>query len=88
MDPNNILENRRLVELGENTLMIVRVGYRVAYSKGRTVETGLTIQAPLGGPFQEFAGAPLPPSLQVNQASDFGGEMLTRLAWFYLKGSL
>jgi hypothetical protein len=87
MDPNNILENRRLVDLGKNALLIGRLGYRFVSGHASTMEAGLSLQAPLGGPFREFAGAPLPPSLQIDMASDFGGDLLVRIAWFYLKGS-
>ena len=87
MDPSNILENRQLVDLGENALLVARLGYRFVSSQASTMEAGFSLQAPLGGPFREFAGAPLLQSLQIDMASDFGGDLLARIAWFYLKGS-
>jgi outer membrane receptor protein involved in Fe transport len=83
MDPSNILGNPALVPLGDDILMIARVGYRITPG----VEAGVTVLAPLGKPFREYAGAPMPASQRVDSASDFGGEILTRLVSLYLRGS-
>jgi hypothetical protein len=87
MNPSNILGNPVLVSLGNEILMIVRAGYRVTMDADRTMEAGLTVCAPLGEAFREYAGAPMPTSLQVDTASDFGGEILTRLVSLYLRAS-
>jgi outer membrane receptor protein involved in Fe transport len=87
MDPANILDNPELVPLGNNILLIGRFGYIFRTTVDQTMEAGITSRTPLGKPFREYAGAPIPPALQVDTASDFGGEVFTRLVSFYLRGS-
>jgi len=87
MEPSNSLGNPVIVALGNEILMIARAGYRITPGKDRAVEAGLTVCAPLGKSFREYAGAPMPTSLRVDTASDFGGEILTRLVSFYLRAS-
>jgi outer membrane receptor protein involved in Fe transport len=87
MDPENTLSNINLVPLGEDLLAIGRVGYRLRLSERHTLETGLAVRTPLGHPFREYAGTPMPSQLQIDTASDFGGEELVRLVSFYLRGT-
>jgi hypothetical protein len=68
--------------------MVAALGYRVAQASGRTIEGGLHVRAPLGTPFREYAGVPMPPELQGDSPSDFGGTRLMRLVSFYLRGSI
>ena len=50
-------------------------------------EAGLTVRAPLGEPFREWAGIARPPGLIFDNDSDFGGERVARLVALYLRGS-
>ena len=74
--------------LGDDFLLIGRLGYRLRWKKGQMLEAGLTVRMPLGAPFREYAGLPIlePDSYSVT-SSDWAGEKLTRLISFYLRGS-
>jgi iron complex outermembrane receptor protein len=86
-DPANIMDWRDYEDIGPNLLMIGRLGYRQRIASGQALEIGLTIRTPLGAPFREFPGVPMPPSIQLDSAADFGGEELPRQVSFYLRGS-
>jgi iron complex outermembrane receptor protein len=87
MDPENVLNTPTLFPLGNNILAIGRVGYRVALDETRSMEAGLAIRTPLGTPFREYPGVPMPAVIQIDTTSDFGGEMLPRMVSFYFRGS-
>jgi len=87
VDPVNTLSPHELVPLGNDALLIGRLGYRTSLAGLDTLEAGLTIRAPLGRPFREYAGVPLDLPGRDGSLSDFGGEMLVRLASFYLRAS-
>jgi iron complex outermembrane receptor protein len=75
------------VGLGNNLLVIGRVGYSLTLGTGRALEAGLTVRAPLGPPVLEFPGYPVRRSSYSVTVADFGGEMIVRLVSFYLRGS-
>jgi hypothetical protein len=87
IDPHDPI-GREPFPLGNDVLMVAALGYRVALGSGRTFEGGLHLRAPLGTPFREYAGVPMPPQLQDDSPSDFGGTLLVRLVSFYLRGSI
>jgi hypothetical protein len=72
--------------VGNSLLLIGRLGYRLPVNRQGTLEIGLTLRSPLGKPFREFAGTPVPLWMQTNTRSDFGGHLLVRLVSFYLRG--
>ena len=80
--PDETFEDPEDVSLGGTWLLIGRLGYRL---KG--FETGLTLRAPLGGPFREYPGVPMENTVRTPYESDFAGERLVRLLWFYLRSS-
>ncbi len=86
-DPRNLLDNPAYFPLGDTLLLIARLGYRFDLGGDRAVDAGLTVRTPLGLPFREFPGEPIPASLLPYKNSDFGGERLTRLVTLYLSGS-
>jgi len=74
--------------LGNRWLLIGRLGYRTSWYDQVHLETGLTIRTPLGAPFREYAGLPVPePDQTTVSASDWAGEKLARLVTFYLRAS-
>jgi outer membrane receptor protein involved in Fe transport len=87
IDPNNVFENPKPVDLGNEIMMIGRLGYRLLVDKEKTLEAGLDIVTPLGKPFREYPGAPIPQWSRLKSMADWGGEMFTRLLSFYLRGS-
>ena len=86
-DPNNILDEREPFPLGNNLLLISRLGYRILAHGNLNLEGGLTLRAPIGRDFREYPGVPMPPTPQRGSKADWGGEVLMRWATFYLKGS-
>ena len=87
IDPSNLLNEPRTVSLGDRLLLFARLGYRIKLDQVREIESGLAVRTPLGNPFREYPGAPLPLTIQTAGRSDFGGEYLARLISFYLRGS-
>ncbi|MFC1654584.1 TonB-dependent receptor plug domain-containing protein [Myxococcota bacterium] len=87
IDPSNLLNEPRTVALGDRLLLFARLGYRIKLDQVREIESGLAVRTPLGNPFREYPGAPLPLTIQTAGRSDFGGEYLARLISFYLRGS-
>jgi hypothetical protein len=85
VDPVNSLSPHELMPLGNEFLLIGRLGYRTSLADLDSLEAGLTIRAPLGRPFREYAGTPLQLLGKDGSISDFGGEMLVRLMSFYLR---
>jgi outer membrane cobalamin receptor len=85
--PRNLLDNPVYFSLGNTLLLIARLGYRIELGELRWLDAGLTVRTPLGSPFREFPGEPIPASLHPYKNSDFGGERLVRLVAFYLSGS-
>lgn len=88
MDPAATLSAPETVALGDRFVLFGRLGYRMALEAERTVEAGFTVRAPLGTPFREFPGTPMPPELRIDAAADFGAEMLTRQVAIYLRGTI
>ena len=86
-DPDNIFNEREPFPLGNNLLLIGRLGYLVGLTADWTMEAGLTVRAPIGPTFREYPGASIQPSRQSVTASDFGGERLTRWISLYLRGT-
>ncbi|MFC1654585.1 TonB-dependent receptor plug domain-containing protein [Myxococcota bacterium] len=80
-------ENPQEVSLGDNLLLVGRLGYRMGMGEDREVEAGLSLRAPIGGLFKEYPGISIESTAQSVTASDFGGETLVRLVSFYLRGS-
>ncbi len=86
IDPENVLNNPEQVPLGENLLMICRIGYQLKPSKEQTLEGGLNVFTPLGSSFREYPGTPIPNWHRLRYMSDFGGEVLARMVSLYLRG--
>ena len=87
INPANALDEPVLMQLGDQLLLISRMGYRAKIGRDRLLETGLVIRTPLGSPFREYAGIRMPAALQSGVASDFGGENVVRMLSLYLRGS-
>jgi outer membrane receptor protein involved in Fe transport len=87
VDPVNTLSPHELIPLGNECLLIGRLGYRTSLAGLESLEAGLTIRTPLGRSFREYAGVPLQLPGKDGSISDFGGEMLVRLVSFYLRAS-
>ena len=87
INPANALDEPVLMQLGDQLLLISRVGYRVKVGQEQQVEAGLVVRTPLGSPFREYAGIAMPAALQSGVASDFGGEKVMRMLSLYLRGS-
>jgi hypothetical protein len=88
VDPESILDNPEPVTLGNKFLLIARTGYRFSPFGGNPLEAGLAVVTPLGHPFREFPGAPIPQWQRLQHMSDFWGEKLVRLVSVYLRGVL
>ncbi len=87
VDPSNMLDPPRPVDLGNRVLMIGRLGYRMETQREQNLELGLKLRAPLGAPFREYAGMTRPLMMPSDSGSDFGGEMFVRVVSLYLEGS-
>ena len=87
-DPQDILATPVLMPLGNNFLLMGRLGFRVTLGGLRNLEFGLLVRTPLGESFREYAGVPFPASMRSDTGSDFGGELVGRRVSFYLRGSL
>jgi iron complex outermembrane receptor protein len=87
VDPENSLSPHELVPLGNEFLLVGRLGYRFSLPGMESLEAGLTVRAPLGRPFREYTGVPMRQPGKGGSLSDFGGEMLVRLVSFYLRAS-
>jgi outer membrane receptor protein involved in Fe transport len=87
VNPASTLDPPELMPLGDRFLLFGRIGYRVKVFGDMLAEAGLTIRAPLGEPFREWAGIARPPHLVFDTDSDFGGERVARLVALYLRGS-
>ena len=87
VNPANTLDPPDLMPLGDRFLLFGRIGYRVRVFGDMLAEAGLTIRAPLGESFREWAGIARPPELVFDTNSDFGGERVARLVALYLRGS-
>ncbi len=87
VDPQNTLDPHRLVPLGNNLLLIGRLGCRISLAGESVLEAGITVRAPLNGSFREYTGRPVPVPLPGDSRSDFGGELLVRLASCYLRAT-
>jgi outer membrane receptor protein involved in Fe transport len=86
-DPENVFNEREPFPLGNDLLLIGRLGYRFSMDDYRSLEGGLTVRTPIGLPFREHPGVPIQRTLQSVTASDFGGELLMRWVSLYLRGS-
>jgi outer membrane receptor protein involved in Fe transport len=87
LDPENLLDEPRLVPLGNNLLLIGRLGYRMNFPENRMLEIGALVRTPIIDRFREYPGVPWPVLLSQDRVSDFGGEELVRLVSFYLRGA-
>jgi hypothetical protein len=87
-DPNNLLNDRELGQVGDNLMLIGRLGYRLPFDSERNLEAGLAVRTPLGEPFREYPGMRMPPTAMRRTAADWGGEMLMRCISVYLRGEL
>jgi len=85
--PEETFEDPEDVPLGNTWLVIGRLGYRFMPFGDHKVEAGLMLRAPLGGAFREYPGVYMENVGREPYESDFGGERLVRLAWFYLRAS-
>jgi hypothetical protein len=70
------------VALGNTWLLIGRLGYRF-----ESFEAGLNLRAPIGTSFREYPGVRMEKTTRTRYESDFAGEKLVRLVWFYLRSS-
>jgi iron complex outermembrane receptor protein len=86
-DPENILNEREPSSLGNNLLLIGRLGYRVQVHQDLHLETGLTVRAPIGQEFREYPGTRMPQTPQAGSMSAWGGDVMVRWVSFYLRGS-
>jgi outer membrane receptor protein involved in Fe transport len=86
-DPSNLFNPPVPMTLGNKLLVIARLGYRLSPAENRALEIGLTLRAPIGGAYREYSGAPMPSILHASTSQDFGGEVLTRLVTFFVRGS-
>ncbi len=80
--PDETFEDPEDVPLGDAWLLIGRLGYRL-----KSFEAGLTLRIPVTGLFREYPGVPMENTVRTPYESDFGGEKLVRLLWFYLRSS-
>ena len=85
--PYETFELTESMDLGNRLLMMARIGYRHSLGESRNLEAGLSVRAPIGGPFREHSGIPMERTARSIYGSDFGGEMLVRLLSVYLRGS-
>lgn len=86
MDPENPIGMKFPVPLGENWLLIGRLGHRWNGPGDAKIEAGISVRTPLGHPFREFGGMPIPHSLRKENTADFGGEPIVRLVSLDLRG--
>ncbi len=87
LDPMDPLADPVYVILGNDLLLFGRLGYRMTRTSGWRLEAGVALRLPLGKPFREYAGAPVPRSMSSWDIADYGGEVLARLLSFYFRGS-
>ncbi len=83
-DPNDMMLEPEYISLGENILVFTRLGYQVRLAGEQLLEAGLMLRVPLGHSFREYPGVPWRATGPSISSSDFGGEQLNRIAWFYL----
>jgi hypothetical protein len=88
VDPENLLNEREPMTLGDKFLLIGRFGYRLSGEHSRSLEFGLTARVPLGGPFREYPGSRMPPMPMRGYDADWGGEMVRRIISLYIRGTL
>jgi hypothetical protein len=86
-DPENILNEREPFPLGNNLLLVGRLGYRVRVHADLHLETGLTIRTPIVQEFREYPGTRMPSTPQAGSRAAWGGDALVRWVSFYLRGS-
>lgn len=86
-DPENILNERQAFTLGNNLLLVGRLGYRVRVHEDLHLESGLTIRTPIGQDFREYPGTRMPAIPQAGSMSAWGGNVMVRWVSFYLRGS-
>jgi hypothetical protein len=85
--PDETFDEPAWSELGNRLLAMGRIGYRHKLDENRKFEAGLTFRVPIGESFREFTGLPLQRTTRTIYGSDFGGEMLVRLVFVYIRGS-
>jgi len=86
-DPENILNEREPFALGNNLLLVGRLGYRIQVQKDLHLEGGLTIRTPVGQNFREYPGTRVPSTPQAGSMSSWGGNVMVRWVSFYVRGS-
>jgi iron complex outermembrane receptor protein len=87
-DPSNLLDKPKFMALGNEFLLMGRLGFQLKLDEQHKMEAGLSIRMPLGTPFREYAGVPFPEFMRSDSDADFGGELLVRRLSFYLRGTL
>jgi hypothetical protein len=87
-DPENQLQLADMVEMGNQFILFMRLGVPLNIGEEFPLEAGLMVRAPLGKPFREVAGTPMPLHLHQESTVDMGGDMVNRLVLLYLRGSL
>jgi iron complex outermembrane receptor protein len=87
-DPNNLLNDRELGQVGNNLLLIGRLGYRLPIDTERRIEAGLLVRTPLGEPFREYPGMRMPLTATRQTAANWGGDMIVRWVSVYLRGEI
>jgi len=86
-DPENILNERQPFSLGNNLMLVGRLGYRVRVHEDLHLEGGLTIRTPIGRDFREYPGTRMPQTPQAGSMAAWGGDVMVRWVSFYLRGS-
>jgi outer membrane receptor protein involved in Fe transport len=86
-NPSNPFETAVPISMGDNLLVVARLGWHLLAGADGSLEAGLTARIPVGEPFREYAGMPVPDTVKTDTASDFGGEILVSLVSFYLRGT-
>jgi outer membrane receptor protein involved in Fe transport len=86
MFPDNIMARSYHAHMGDQLLLVGRLGYRVDTGPVGW-EMGLTLRAPLTENRREFPGVAWPVWMQSDLTSDFGGERFERQASFDLRAA-
>jgi iron complex outermembrane receptor protein len=85
--PEETFEVTAYDQLGDQWLVVSRVGYRHPLGESRKLEAGISIRAPIGAPFREYSGLQIDRTPQSVYGSDYVGEPIVRLLFLYLRGS-
>jgi iron complex outermembrane receptor protein len=85
--PDKSFEEEGWTKLGNQWLLIGRIGYPIFQTQTGSIEAGITARTPIGAPFREYPGVEMHADAHSVSRADWGGEMLVR--WFsaYLRGT-